>query len=235
MNLCPFCGAPIPENSRFCPSCGASVAQMTPPAAPEPPAFGVRENGGPVPGAPLPVGTAPIPAPAAPEPLAPIAPEDSRAYKELRMHLHQESKAWRFGAIGVLVLMMGFVGLFLSFGGFASLFFSDAGTREVVDGLFVTSILVTYAVFLTLLLLPVVIMGFVMGSKVHRYWEEAASDCGNALKHAGSVGVIVLAGFFSTPALIFIIINFVKTKRNRAELEAVLAHQKAAGTVRPHV
>lgn len=232
MNLCPFCGAPIPENSRFCPRCGASVAQMTPPAAPQPPAYGVRENGGPVPGVPVPVEAAPI-APA-PEPPAPMAPEDSRAYKELRMHLHQESKAWRFGAIGVLVIMMGFAGLFLTLGGLSGLAMADMDREYAAGGFFMASFFTIYGGVMTLLLLPVVIVGFVMGTKVHRYWEEAAADCGNALKHAGSVGVIVLAGFFSTPALIFIIINFVKTKRNRAELEAVLAHQKAAGTVRPH-
>ena len=106
--------------------------------------------------------------------------------------------------------------------------------QYIADGVFMASFFTIYGGVMTLLLLPVVIVGFVMGTKVLRYWEQAASDCGNALKHAGSVGVIVLAGFFSTPALIFIIINFVKTKRNRAELEAVLAHQKTVGTVRPH-
>ena len=232
MNLCPFCGAPLSESGRFCPRCGASVAQMTPPAAPQPPTCGVRENGGPVPGVPVPVENAPM-APA-PEPPAPLAPENSRAYRELRMHLHQESKAWRFGAIGVLVIMMAFAGIFLTLGGLSGLAVSDMDRQYVADGVFMASFFTIYGGVMTLLLLPVVIVGFVMGTKVLRYWEQAASDCGNALKHAGSVGVIVLAAFFSTPALIFIIINFVKTKRNRAELEAVLAWQKAAGTVRPH-
>ena len=226
MKLCTFCGAPLPESGRFCPRCGASVAEMTPPAAPEPPAY--------TPAEPQPEPEVPFSGYRAPEPAPSIAPEDSRAFKELRTHLHQESKAWRFGAIGVLVIMMGFAGLFLTLGGLSGLAVSDMGREYAGSGLFMASFFTIYGGVMTLLLLPVVIVGFVMGSKVLRYWEQAPTDCANALKHAGSVGVIVLAGFFSTPALIFIIINFVKTKRNRAELEAVLARQKAAGTVLPH-
>lgn len=234
MNLCPFCGAPLPEGSRFCPRCGASLAELTPPAAPEPPELGPRENGEPAPGASVPIETALVPTAPPPEPAGPMDPEKSPAFQALRTHLHQESKAWRFFAIGVLVMMMGLAGLLLALGGFTGLIVSDMGTNDAVGGLFVVSVFVFYGIFLTVMMLPVVIMGFVMGSKVHRYWEEAAVDCTNALKHAGSVGVIVLAGFFSLPALIFIIINFVNTKRNRAELEAVLAWQKARKPASPH-
>ena len=234
MNLCPFCGAPLPEGSRFCPRCGASVAELTPPAAPEPPVFGSRENNEPAPGAPIPAETALVPTAPPPEPAGPMDPEKSPAFRALRMRLHQESKAWRFFAIGVLVIMMGFAGLSLTIGGLSGLALTDADRDYAAGGLFMAGFFTVYGLSMTLTMLPVVIMGFVMGSKVHRYWEEAASDCGNALKHAGSVGVIVLAGFFSLPALIFIIINFVNTKRNRAELEAVLAWQKGRKPVAFH-
>lgn len=220
MNLCPFCGAPLPEGGRFCPRCGADVAELTPPAAPEPPAFASE----PPVFAPEPE-PAPLKAESALVPVEPTVEEArNRAFAELRMHLHQESKAWRFYAIGALVIMMSLAGFFLFVGLMAGSFSFDGG--EFFDGALVSGIVVGYGLFLSLLILPVVIVGFVMGSKVLRYYNESAVNCENALKHAGSVGVIVLAAIFSTPALIFVIINFVKTKRNRAELEAVLARQK---------
>lgn len=161
-------------------------------------------------------------------------PSESKAFQALRMHLHQESKAWRFFAIGVLVIMMACAGLFLWIGGLAGLELSSWPNSDPASGYFALGFTAVWGGVMTLTLLPVVIVGFVMGSKVIRYYNEAAADCENALKHAGSVGVIVLAAFFSTPALIFIIINFVKTKRNRAELEAVLAWQRTHA-LPPHV
>ena len=216
MRICPYCGAPIPDDSRFCPKCGVSVAEFTPPTAPEPPVYAPAAED---------ASAALIPTASAPERDAAPDPADSRALRELRMHLHQESKAWRFFAIGMLVFMMGYV-LYLVLLSGAGLRLIEADDDPAFNAVFM-SFFGVFGSLSALLFLPVVIMGFVMGSKVHRYWEESAVDCTNALLHAGSVGVIVLAGFFSTPALIFVIINFVKTKRNRAELEAVQARQKA--------
>ena len=221
MSLCPFCGAPLPEDSRFCPRCGASVPELTPPAAPEPPISAPSEQ--------PPVSKAMIPAAPAPAPV-PLIPEDAqdKALAELRMHLHQESKAWRFFAIGVLVIMMSIAGLFLGIGSCAGLMVADRSRSEIIGGVFAMGMSTFSAVLYTLMLLPVVIVGFIMGSKTIRYYNEAATDCENAMKHAGSVGVIVLAAIFSTPALIFVIINFVKTKRHRVALETALARQRAA-------
>lgn len=224
MSLCPFCGAPLPENSRFCPRCGGKLEELTPPAAPEPP-VPVPEPASALEGRPAPIQneTAPAPLDEADE-----AARD-QALRELRMHLHQESKAWRFYAIGVLVVMMSIAGLFLFLGLSLGSVAFDRDAEGILGGTLVSGFFVTYSGFITLLLLPVVIVGFVMGSKVLRYYNESATNCENAIKHAGSVGVIVLAAIFSTPALIFVIINFAKTKKHRAALDAVLARQKAAG------
>lgn len=227
MQICPYCGAPIPANGRFCPKCGVSIAEFTPPAAPDPTAFAAPS------GSEAPC-EAIIPTQSAPNrDTASIDPADSPALQALRMHLHQESKAWRYSAIGVLVLMMFIAGMYLLFGGIGAASVYDGSAEDMIGGYFLLSFFTVYGIVMTISLLPVVIMGFVMGSKVHRYWEESATNCSNALKHAGSVGVIVLGAFFSTPALVFIIINFSKTKKNRAELEAVLARQQA-GTVNFH-
>ncbi|MBR3988149.1 MAG: hypothetical protein IKK10_02475 [Clostridia bacterium] len=64
-------------------------------------------------------------------------------------------------------------------------------------------------------LLAVAIVNLVMASKVGKYrYSEVLT-----VKHAGSVGSIVVAALFNEIALIFVIINFVYAKRNRAILE----------------
>ena len=64
-------------------------------------------------------------------------------------------------------------------------------------------------------LLAIAIVNLVMASKVSksRYSEVLTA------KHAVSVGSIVVAALFNEIALIFVIINFVQAKKNRAVLE----------------
>lgn len=64
-------------------------------------------------------------------------------------------------------------------------------------------------------LLAIAIVNLVMASKVGKYrFSEVLT-----VKHASSVGSIVVAALFNEIALIFVIINFVFAKRNRALLE----------------
>ncbi|MDO4419275.1 MAG: hypothetical protein Q4B92_02830 [Ruminococcus sp.] len=67
-----------------------------------------------------------------------------------------------------------------------------------------------------IILLAVAIVNLVMASKVGKYRLNPELTA----KHAGSVGSIVVAALFNEIALIFVIINFVYAKRNRAILEA---------------
>lgn len=64
-------------------------------------------------------------------------------------------------------------------------------------------------------LLAIAIVNLVMASKVGKY----RSDETLTIKHASSVGSIVMAALFNEIALIFVIINFVVAKKNRAALE----------------
>ncbi len=219
MNNCPYCGTPVPDGSLRCPGCGVSIRQPERPASPAFP----EAPAAPMPPVPYdPAGQSIVSGAASP------APDADRAFREMRMHLHQESKAWRFTAIGMLVVLLSVVGFLLSVGGIAGLSirsmdsdFEEAGFLLIFFGL--------YCMIFALMFAPIIIMGFVMGKKVMDYYNESARDCTRALKHVGSVGLIVLGAFFSTPAMIFIIINFAKYKKHREELEAVLARQKAAG------
>ena len=162
----------------------------------------------------------------------PPAAASDRAFDEMRMHLHQESKAWRFTAIGALVVMLTVVGFLLSVGGATGFMISSMSNEDIVGDYFVLSVFAMYSLFIVASFLPIIIVGFIMGRKVMGYYDESARDAANAIKHVDSVGVIVLAGFFSTAALVFIIINFVKFKKHRAEIEASAARRKAAGGVR---
>lgn len=72
-----------------------------------------------------------------------------------------------------------------------------------------------YCLIVGVIVLAVAIVNLVTASKVGKYrYSEVLT-----VKHAGSVGSIVLAAFFNEIALIFAIINFVIAKKNRAILE----------------
>ena len=65
-------------------------------------------------------------------------------------------------------------------------------------------------------LAAVAIVNLVLASRAGKHSRNEEST----IKHAGSVGSIVLAALFNEIALIFVIINFVVAKKNRAALAA---------------
>ncbi|MBR2783729.1 MAG: zinc ribbon domain-containing protein, partial [Firmicutes bacterium] len=67
---CPFCGAELEPDAKFCGVCGARLTAPEPPAAPEPQ---------PAPAAPAP--PQPAPAPARPEPAAAAGPQPAPGKK----------------------------------------------------------------------------------------------------------------------------------------------------------
>lgn len=73
--------------------------------------------------------------------------------------------------------------------------------------------------------LPVAIVNLVLKSKVGKYRDKLYTDCTDGVKHASSVGTIVLGAIFNSIALIFIIINFIFMKRNRETFERIKANQ----------
>ena len=62
------------------------------------------------------------------------------------------------------------------------------------------------------LYLPIAIVNLVMAKKAGEYREDLEHDPKPVMERCGSVGLIVLAAFFNNLALVFIIINFVRTK-----------------------
>ena len=72
-----------------------------------------------------------------------------------------------------------------------------------------------YIIVFGIIFLVYGIVNLVIASKVGKYRLNPELT----VRHAGSVGSIVLAAFFNEIALIFVIINFVIAKKNRAVLE----------------
>lgn len=73
--------------------------------------------------------------------------------------------------------------------------------------------------FMGLLYLPIAIVNLVMAKKAGEYRENLDHDPKSVIDRCGSVGLIVLAAFFNSLALVFIIINFVRVKTNKHIIE----------------
>lgn len=76
-----------------------------------------------------------------------------------------------------------------------------------------------FYLFLGLLYLPIAIVNKVMEKKTSAYMQQLFTDPKPVLARCGSVGMIVLAACFNNVALIFIIINFIRTKTNKAAID----------------
>ena len=74
--------------------------------------------------------------------------------------------------------------------------------------------------------LPHAIINLKLLKKVEYYENTLYSDVSIARKRCTSVGMIVFAAIFNRMALIFIIINFVKTKKNAKAFDRIEAAQK---------
>lgn len=90
----------------------------------------------------------------------------------------------------------------------------DENAAAALAGAGVIAISAFYIVF-GIILLAVAIVNLVMASKVGKYRLSEVLT----VKHASSVGSIVMAAFFNEIALVFVIFNFVIAKKNRAMLE----------------
>ncbi len=87
------------------------------------------------------------------------------------------------------------------------------GDVAILAGVGVVAVGMFYIIF-GIALLVVAIVNLVTASKIGKYrYSEVLT-----VKHAGSVGSIVLAAFFNEIALVFAIINFVIAKKNSAIL-----------------
>ncbi len=201
MKYCSNCGKPLDDNAVFCGECGAP---QTPAAAPVPAIDQSAENA---------------------------------ALDGMKKFLGYEHASWKAGWIVLLCAMVIFIlaGVMFLLGG-------GAGTA-IVNGIlnmsydyypkyapyvaavpFVTAGIV-YIVIALIVYLPLMIINLKAMKRNEFYQNVMATDVSVARTRCTSVGMIVFAAIFNDIALIFIIINFVKTKNNRAVFDQIEAKQ----------
>ena len=146
--------------------------------------------------------------------------EDRARHKQLldKMYrmLKYERRCWLiFGIVFSVLCLFYFVA--------ASLFIALGIIAEEIPA----AIAGTVYFLIPLIYAPIVVVSFVMCKKTARYQDEMYFNIGPTVKRCGSVGMIVFAYLFNSIALIFIIINFVYTKTNKADLQAIEREQLA--------
>lgn len=122
--------------------------------------------------------------------------------------LKYERIAWK--VLGIIMLVLGCIysvlALIMAFG-----FMADSDAAAAAVALFIAA---------SIFLAPAII-GLIKASRIGRYMENIYDDPISALNCTGSVGSIVLAAFFNEIALIFVIINFARTKSNDKIVERI--------------
>lgn len=144
--------------------------------------------------------------------MVPAADRGKEALDSLCRFMKFERLAYKILGIVMLVLGCVYVGLMLVVGLVVLVGGEGMGMFTGFMG-FVYMGFVYGGVFLA-----VGIVNLVLKKKVSALMDTCYSNPSAAIRRCGSVGTIVLAAFFNEIALIFVIINFVKTKTNRGIL-----------------
>lgn len=153
----------------------------------------------------------------APAPYASIAytPEEQACLDSFHRIMNYERKAWKI--LGIILTVFG--GIFAFFFLLMLVIGAADGDGELVG------LAVVYGVFLCPAYLAMGIVGIVCAGKLKKQISQIYTNAAPAFAHCNSVGMIVLSALFNEIALIFVIINFVRAKTNRALMEQILAKQ----------
>ena len=202
MKYCVYCGKQLDDKASFCFACGKQVADVSAPA--------------------------------------PVAPDDVLRAEEAAC-LDKSYRMFKFERL--VWKIFGFVWLasiiFLVLAGVLMLALNSVvgelppeATMEIFDempyglhGILFALYGVAY-ILMGVLYIPVMIVNFKMVKRAEYYMDTVYTDTAGAVKRAGAVGMIVLSALFNTVAMIFIIINFVHVKNNRAVFDRIIARQQ---------
>ena len=125
-----------------------------------------------------------------------------------------ERLAWKIYGIVMLVISCVFGGfgfLAIAAGAAADEFLAGLGAAYLLYGL---------------MFLPVAIVSLKMIGRAEHYMNIVYTDAAAVEERAGSIGMIVLAAIFNNIALIFIIINFVRSKTEKDVLKSAQRRQE---------
>ena len=148
---------------------------------------------------------------------------DNDPLAEEKEFLQQTQRFLKYERIAAKILGIFFLIFSLLFIGISLLFLILSPQMHYENGQIGMAIAFGMYFVYGLLFLPVAIVNLVMVKKTTKYRADICTDPRPALARCGSVGTIVLAAFFNEVALIFVIINFVRMKSNRALVERIAA------------
>ena len=151
--------------------------------------------------------------PTAPQP---VPGEEERLLEQLKKMLRAEHLAWKIAAIVntcLLGLATSFVLLLLALDFPFGRFF-----EELFESLYESDVSLSFS-FPISSTLPGIIIGFIRAAKTRRAYLCIEGYPRLAIDHCDSVGSIIWAALFNEVALIFVIINFVRCKSNKALMD----------------
>lgn len=149
---------------------------------------------------------------------APVNNVDVGIYKEkecldnFHRFLKYERISWKIA--GIVWLVISCVWLFL---GFVMLI------AAIEEGIFAAFSFMY--MFIGVIYLPIAIVNLKMVKKAQHYMDIVYNDVTPVAERCGNVGMIVLSAFFNTIAMIFIIINFTRTKCSTDEINSAKMRQ----------
>lgn len=165
---------------------------------------------------------------------APVNNVDVGIYKEKECldnfyrFLKYERLSWKIGAIVSFVCagLFGVIGLLLTVVSGAGMS-AIMGIEYITDvpGTGIAAIMGIEYMVMGVFYLPSAIVNLKMIGKTEHYMSIVYNDVNSVTERCGNAGMIVLGAFFNTVAMIFIIINFTRTKTNRAEIQSAAARQ----------
>ena len=153
------------------------------------------------------------------------AQEDKECLDNFYTFLKWERFGWKLSAILFLIatIIFAMIGLIALAGGAVAFSESDFNSMPAT---FSVGIGFLYLFLSLILYLPVTIINFSMSKRTKNYMNLVYTDIEAVEERCSNIGIIILGAFFNTLALIFIIINFVRTKTNKRIIERIKNKQK---------
>lgn len=153
------------------------------------------------------------------------AQEDKECLDNFYTFLKWERFGWKLSAILFLIatIIFAMIGLIALAGGAVAFSESDFNSMPAT---FSFGIGFLYLFLSLILYLPVTIINFSMSKRTKNYMNLVYTDMEAVEERCSNIGIIILGAFFNTLALIFIIINFVRTKTNKRIIERIKNKQK---------